>query len=152
MSPAEAIAHHKNLVITDGVELLSDSSLNPPTGWVYNIHRTWCERKFGTATRSNNFFSIAEEKIKQLSEDGYITALNEDPFYIVIVFPIMQRIQQNISVQDGLFIDTSAFCDQTCSCITAILVATKARAFHIGIIIHEKQAIQNYSSAFQVIS
>ncbi|KFM57457.1 hypothetical protein X975_10407, partial [Stegodyphus mimosarum] len=61
MRPCEAIYYHKGLVMKRGTQYLSDSSVNPPPNWVYNVHKTW--QKSGCDNGEEISSSISKTKV-----------------------------------------------------------------------------------------
>jgi hypothetical protein len=88
---------------------------------------------------------------QDLEEKGHLIKVDEKPFSISVVTPMMQRALEIIG-QDPvqIFIDSSASCDQTNSSITTLLIPTKAGAVPIAVCIHANQTEINYTSAFQL--
>jgi len=52
---SEARLFHEDVLMTDGVEKLADSSINPPEKWVYHVHDLWRKQTFGDATSTPSF-------------------------------------------------------------------------------------------------
>jgi hypothetical protein len=54
-SPADARLFHQELLMTEGVEKLADSTVNPPESWIYKLHDKWRREKFGDVPGTSEF-------------------------------------------------------------------------------------------------
>jgi len=54
-NPAEARLFHEDYLMSYGVEMLADSSVNPPEKWVYQLHDKWRKATFGDSTTTHSF-------------------------------------------------------------------------------------------------
>ena len=70
---------------------------------------------------------------------------------MLIVSEVMQRAQ-SLSVADEIvFIDSSCSCDTSHSTVTTVLVASKAGAIPVAILVHEGQSTESYEAAFKLL-
>jgi len=87
----------------------------------------------------------------QLEELGHLIQLQEEPFALSVVTPLMQRCLKSFAAHSAMsfFIDTSASCDQVNTALTLVLVATKAGAVPVGVSLHASQSEASYQTVFQ---
>ena len=73
-----------------------------------------------------------------------LTVSENRPYIILLVTPMMQRIQQMPTAADIVFVDSTTSSDVTRAVITIFLVGTKVGAIPIAILIHEQQTQARY--------
>jgi len=94
-------------------------------------------------------FRLAADKKANLEQQGFKIQLQEEPFALSVITPLMQRILQSIAGRTvSLFIDTSSSCDQLNTALTLVLVDTKAGAVPIGVCLHDSQSEASYKTVF----
>ena len=85
-------------------------------------------------------YRLCYERNAQLESKGNKVLLQQEPFILTIITPLMQRILQTYSIQpQSIFIDSSALCDQVNTSLTLVLIAAKAGAVPIGVSLHDSQ-------------
>lgn len=75
----------------------------------------------------------------------------DKPYAICVVTPIMRRAQALITSKETVFLDSTASCDTTQASVTIMLIASKAGAIPIAVLIHEDQTINGYKFAFDLL-
>lgn len=89
--------------------------------------------------------------MEQYRRSGCEIELEEDPFSLVIITPLMKRMVQFLDKSHSVFIDSTASCDQAKSSMTVFLVETKAGAIPVGIAIHKFQSEDNYTAVIRML-
>src|ERR1700733_2129014 len=86
------------------------------------------------------------ERSAKLQEQGHLVTMQETPFALSVVTPLMQRALKAVSVNfpTSFFVDTSSSCDQINTALT--LVATKAGAVPVGVSLHDSQSEASYET------
>lgn len=74
-----------------------------------------------------------------------------NPWVILIVTPLNQRVQQLQSSSEIIFLDSSSSCDVSMASVTVILTATKGGAVPIGILVHKQQTATAYEKGFKML-
>jgi hypothetical protein len=67
---------------------------------------------------------------------------------ILIVTPLMRRVQNLSMAQEMSFLDSTGHLDVTNCAFTAMTTSTKAGAMPLGVFLHGLQTQDNYSQAF----
>ena len=94
-------------------------------------------------------YRLCYERTAQLESKGHKILLQQEPFILTIITPLMQRVLQTYSTQpQSIFIDSSASCDQVNTWLTLVVIATKAGAVPIGVSLHDSQTESSYNTVF----
>jgi hypothetical protein len=56
LTPAAARRHHIEQLQQESVEVLANSSVNPPTKWIENQYRIWRNSELGGVSSNEDFF------------------------------------------------------------------------------------------------
>lgn len=86
-----------------------------------------------------------------LDDCGAAVAVQEDPFVVAIVTPIMRRAHNTAFAGDISFVDSTASCDADNHVITFMLTPTSAGAVPIGVVITDSTSESAYNAAFQLL-
>ena len=70
---------------------------------------------------------------------------------VVIVTPTMKRTHSAMEASEIVFCDTSSSCDSSLTAVTVMLMATKAGAVPLAILLHSDLTKESYQSAFQLL-
>jgi len=81
----------------------------------------------------------------------YIIEVQENPFCICIVTPIMRRAHGLPLSRDIVFVDSSGSCDQGGSCVTFFFGVTKVGGIPLAVLIHKFTTKDDYASAFKFL-
>ena len=81
-----------------------------------------------------------------------ITMSKEKPWCVVVASEVMLRARSLSTAEEIAFIDSSCNCDSTQSTVTTVLVASKAGAIPIAILLHEGQSTESYEKALSLLS
>ncbi|KAE9531995.1 hypothetical protein AGLY_010197 [Aphis glycines] len=104
------------------IKLLADAQTNPTDRQVYQMFDYWRTKHFGDRTE-NSIAQVVREM--QNTFPDYIIEVQENPFCICIVTPIMRRAHGLPLSRDIVFVDSSGSCDQGGSCVTFFFGVTK---------------------------
>jgi len=96
------------------------------------------------------------EKLKSkipvwLSDCGAVVAVNEDPFAVAVVTPIMSRAHSTAFASDICFVDSTASCDADNHVITFMLTPTPAGAVPLGLVITDSVSESAYTTGFNLL-
>ena len=75
----------------------------------------------------------------------------EKPWCVLVVTDVMRRAHTLYTADELVFIDSSCRCDVTQSTLTMVLVASKAGAIPIAVLLHEGQSAESYQAAFALL-
>lgn len=76
---------------------------------------------------------------------------NTEPWSVIIVTKVMQRVQKLANSREMLFVDSTCSCESTATSLTVILTATKVGALPLAVLMHPTQTFENYASAFTLL-
>lgn len=157
MTPCAAINYNELNILdsfqdTDlnGIEMLSNSQINPSENHVYYMYNKWRTEKYGDRNECN-LPEIMQGKIESLNEKGYLILLKQNPRIIVIITPIMKRVFLSTAYENMIFVDTTSSCDQTSSAITLVFTHHKIGGLPLACAIHTEQNESNYTMVFAAI-
>ena len=92
-------------------------------------------------------YRLCYERTAQVESKGHKALLQQEPFILTIITPLMQRVLHAYSTQPAvIFIDSSASCDQVNTSLTLVLIATKAGAVPISVSVHDSPTKASYTS------
>src|ERR1700733_12080726 len=94
------------------------------------------------------------ERSAKLQEQGHLVTMQERPFALSVVTPLMQRALKAVALNfpTSFFVDTSSSCDQINTALTLVLVATKAGAVPVGVSLHDSQSEASYETVFHQLN
>lgn len=92
-----------------------------------------------------------KEKIPLYEEIGMRVIIEETPFTIIILNPIMIRAHKRDFSSRMIFVDSSGSCDQTSTSVTFILAAAKTGAIPLKCVFHSDQSEANYTLVFNLL-
>jgi len=72
----------------------------------------------------------------------------DKPWCVLVVTDVMTRAQSLHTADELVFIDSSCSCDVTQCTVTMVLVASKAGAIPVAVLLHEGQSAESYQAAF----
>ncbi|KAM7306984.1 hypothetical protein ISCGN_010620 [Ixodes scapularis] len=124
----------------DGPLLLANGAINPQARTVYYWHDLWRREHFGSSVDP---VKKIQEKIPLYASHGIdvkVQAEEGTPWAVLVVTPIMRRMQEHNSACEVIFIDSTSSCDAGQSTTTVLLAATKAGAIPIAVLIHNFQS------------
>jgi len=75
----------------------------------------------------------------------------DKPWCVLVVTDVMTRAQTLYTADEIVFIDSSSSCDVTQSTVTMVLVASKAGAIPLAVLLHEGQSAESYQAAFAML-
>ena len=157
MTPCAAINYNELNILdsfqntaVNGIEMLSNSQINPSENHVYYMFNKWRAEKYGDRNECN-LHEIIEGKIENLTNKGYSILLKQNPRIIVIITPIMKRVFLSTTFENMIFIDTTSSCDQTSSAITLVFTSHKIGGLPLACAIHTEQNESNYTLVFAAI-
>lgn len=134
----------------NGLEMLSNSQINPSENHVYYLYNKWRSEKYGDRNE-RNLPEIIEGRINELKTKGHVILLKQNPRIIVIVTPIMKRVFLSTAYENMIFVDTTSSCDQTSSAITLVFTSHKTGGLPLASAIHTEQNESNYTLVFAAI-
>lgn len=75
------------------------------------------------------------------------------PWCVLVVTDVMKRAHSLYTADELVFIDSSSSkgCDVTQSTVTMVLVASKAGAIPVAVLLHEGQSAESYQAAFALL-
>lgn len=152
MTPAEATKAHQESLDSDGSEnserKRANKAFNPSKATIYYWHTKWREMNFGERCCS---YGTLKEKLSNFAENRIIIRLNEDPFAVLIVTPIMSRLHSLSSSSEICFVDSTATCDVENHSITFMLSRCCVGAAPLAIFITSDQTESSYRAAFRLL-
>ncbi|KAJ8929993.1 hypothetical protein NQ314_017264 [Rhamnusium bicolor] len=92
-----------------------------------------------------------KSKQEEYAKLGIIVRIEEQPFAIVIVTPVMKRAHRLKTAGDIVFVDSTASCDAEHNSLTFMLTVTVAGAVPLAIIITKAQGLEDYMSVIQLV-
>jgi len=96
---------------------------------------------------------LAAYKKAELKQKGFRIQLQQEPFALSVVTPLMQRTLQSATGRTAsFFIDTSSSCDQLNTALTLVLLDTKAGAVPVGVCLHDSQSEASYKTVFSQLN
>ncbi|KAF0722764.1 SWIM-type domain-containing protein [Aphis craccivora] len=113
------------------LEMLANGSINPTYRTVQNWHNEW--------------------RLENLGPRSGTGLIEEDPFALVIVTPLMQRAHSLKSSSNVVFVDSTSACDADNYSITFMLTPCAAGAVPLAIIITKGQTYSAYNTGFQLL-
>lgn len=157
MTPCAAINYNELNILdsfqdtaVNGIEMLSNSQINPSENHVYYMYNKWRTEKYGNRDECN-LPEIMEGKIETLNNKGYTVLFKQNPRIIVIITPIMKRVFLSTAYENMIFVDTTSSCDQTSSAITLVFTSHKIGGLPLACAIHTEQNESNYTLVFAAI-
>jgi len=81
----------------------------------------------------------------------YIIEVQENPFCICIVTPVMRKAHGLPLSRDIVFVDSSGSCDQGGSCVTFFFGVTKVGGIPLAVLIHKFTTKDDYASALNFL-
>jgi hypothetical protein len=91
------------------------------------------------------------KKLPDYTKDGVIVLINENPFAVVIITPIMQRVHGLKSSAEISFVDSTSTCDVENHSITFMLAKTCVGAAPLAVFITSDQTEESYSTTFGLL-
>ncbi|XP_065218331.1 uncharacterized protein LOC135844139 isoform X1 [Planococcus citri] len=162
MNIASASQYHENKILfedrngeteknsLDDETLLGNAQMNPTKRAVQYWYMLWRNSSFGPRDGSD-LLPVLDKRIAMYAADDIIIKYETDPFALIIVTPIMQRIHQCDFSRKILFIDTTSCCDHENYAITFLLSATPCGAVPCGVIITKDQTMNSFENAFKIL-
>ncbi|XP_065207575.1 uncharacterized protein LOC135836577 [Planococcus citri] len=169
MMPSVASNYHENkLLFEDDVDLpVQDSDLpvddkevlldharyNPTKRTVKYWFERWKNLQYGPKDGSN-LETILNQKIASYASQGVTVRYvnnEQDPFALVVITPIMERIHQCSFSKDVLFVDTTSACDHENTSITFLLSVTPCGAVPCGVLITKEQTKAAFTTGFKLL-
>lgn len=152
MTPPEAIKANRSsfdlISSSDAERQRANKGYNPSNKTVYYWYDLWREENFGQRLHS---FDALSRKTTKFTENGVINRLNENPFAVLIVTPIMQRVHQLASSSEISFVDSTATCDVEDHSVTFMLARCCIGAAPLAIFITSDQTERSYVAAFGLL-
>lgn len=94
---------------------------------------------------------VLRSKQAAYAEKGVTLHVEEDPFIVVLLTPIMKRAHEQDFAGEIVFVDSSGSCDQGDSSVTFMFGASKVGGVPLACVIHKEQTEANYSGAFRAV-
>ena len=91
---------------------------------------------------------ILQSKQGEFVKCGVEMYVQNDPFIVVIVTPIMRRVHEKKFAGEIVFVDSSGSCDQTNTVVTFIFCAGKVGALPLACVLHDSTTTNSYTAAF----
>lgn len=98
-----------------------------------------------------SIFGILQEKKSTYEKRGVSVYINEDPFVMLILTPIMKRAHEQEFSKEICFVDSSGSCDQMSTVITFIIGVSKVGGIPLACLLHTSQTEDNYRLIFQIL-
>ncbi|GBN17198.1 hypothetical protein AVEN_87582-1 [Araneus ventricosus] len=77
--------------------------------------------------------------------------MNEDPFAVLVLTPLMMRAHRIQECEDIVFVDSTSSCDAENHCITLMLIPCAAGSIPIAIIITKGETENSYTVGFNLL-
>ncbi|CAI6369766.1 unnamed protein product [Macrosiphum euphorbiae] len=130
-------------------ETLANGSKNPNKETVAYLHKKWRKNNFGCV---NNPLEKLKEKTQSYAEKGISIIIHEEkPWAVLVVTPLMKRVQHLSSSKELIFCDCTSSCDTMETTLTTVLAVSNAGAVPIAMIMHEGQSSDSYKNAFGLL-
>lgn len=91
------------------------------------------------------------QKQKEYAQNGFEVYIEEDPFVVLIISPIMKRAHSRRFAGEICFIDSTGSCDQTSTVVTFVIGGSKVGGIPLACLLHTSQTELNYTSCFQLL-
>lgn len=75
----------------------------------------------------------------------------EKPWAVLVITPLMKRVQHLSSSKELIFCDSTSSCDTTETTLTTVLAVSNAGAVPISMLMHEGQSYNSYKNAFLLL-
>ncbi|XP_059474608.1 uncharacterized protein LOC132196159, partial [Neocloeon triangulifer] len=145
--------HEDLLVAKDALVDLADNAHNPTRRCVHHLHEKWTQKHFGGQNES------PLTKIMEKNENNYYLERNTDVYVtvkdglwaVLVVTPIMKRVQNLDSAKECLFVDSTSSVDVTHCTLTSMTIASKAGALPVCLLLHNGQSEESYGLAFSLV-
>ncbi|XP_071520019.1 uncharacterized protein [Panulirus ornatus] len=157
-TPASAHHFHEaRLWLRDSAaELLADDSINPKTRTIKYMNEYWAKSNSSAVTKNKGnlkgeeLFNAAFEKAEKLSQERKIQyLLVKNPFSIVLVTPMMQRVHGLPEASLTVFVNTVTNCGEEKCSITYFLCASEAGVLPLGVVIVSNPTSNAFTFAFR---
>ncbi|XP_059489178.1 uncharacterized protein LOC132204967 isoform X1 [Neocloeon triangulifer] len=150
---AQARKRHEDLLISnDDFVNLADANINPTKRTVSYLFDKWSNKQFGV--KSLTPIEKTQEKIASgdyISRDVLVkTSMEDGEWCILIVTPLMKRVQELPHSGETLFLDSTSHVDVTHCTFTSMCSATKAGAMPLCILLQSHQTQTCYEMAFNL--
>ncbi|XP_059474653.1 uncharacterized protein LOC132196189 [Neocloeon triangulifer] len=153
-TPAQARRLHEDLLVSaDAMVDLADNAHNPTRRCVHHMHEKWSKKNFGGQSDSplmkiiekneNNYYLERDTQV-------YVTVKDEN-WAVLVVTPIMKRVQHLESAKESLFVDSTSSVDVTHCTLTSMTVPSKAGALPLCLLLHNGQSEDCYKLAFSLV-
>ncbi|KAL4091845.1 hypothetical protein QTP88_026461 [Uroleucon formosanum] len=100
----------------------------------------------------NNPLEKLKEKTQSHTEKGISIIIHEEkPWAVLVVTPLMKRVQHLSSSKELIFCDSTSSCDTMETTLTTVLAVSNTGAVPIAMIMHEGQSSDSYTNAFRLL-
>ncbi|XP_042913276.1 uncharacterized protein [Parasteatoda tepidariorum] len=131
-------------------EDMANSRINPSYRTVQYWYDQWRLLNLGPRT-GQGVIEKLKDKSKAYEENGITVRLNEEPFAVAIVTPIMKRAHGLKSSSEIVFVDSTSSCDPDNHSITFMLCPCSAGAVPLAVIITKGQTEEVYKTGFHLL-
>ncbi|XP_064488325.1 uncharacterized protein LOC135400417 [Ornithodoros turicata] len=125
---AKRLHESKLAVEVNGAELLANAAINPTTRTVNHWYETWRKDQYGGREAAFDPILKLKEKSSRYKELGITLECSQSEdsslWAILIVTPIMRRLQGKETAAEVIFIDSTSSCDSAHSTVTVLLTGT----------------------------
>lgn len=80
-----------------------------------------------------------------------IVVHDEKPWSVLVVTPLMKRVQLLSSSKEIIFCDSTSSCDTMETTLTTVLLVSNAGAVPLAMLMHEGQTCDSYKNAFGLL-